>query len=82
MSEEKSDKVLVFLMVGGAMLASEGAFDNFLSKVTGDLFEATRPDDGTGYYINLRNCLSINLVSRDAVVAGPQVIQKVSGRLQ
>jgi hypothetical protein len=83
MSEEKSDKILLFVMVGGSMLASEGDLTMFDDKEwAGRHFVAQRPDDGSFYLINLRNVLSINLVPRDAVVTGTQLVKPVSGRLQ
>ena len=79
MAEEKFDKVLVFLMLGGAMLASEGQLDNIAWEL--GRFNAVRPDNHERYTICLANCLSVNLVPRDSVVAGAPKIVVPGGRM-
>lgn len=76
MSEEKPDKILIFLMLGGAMLASEGTIHSVTEYLNRDqeFFLATRPDDGVQYIINLHMALSINSVPRESVMAGPNKI--------
>ena len=77
---DKPDKVLMFLMLGGVMLASEGSFSNLISTL-GDLFMARRPDNDEPYYIVLRNVLSVQLVDRTLVISGKPLIEAVGGKL-
>ena len=73
MSDEKSDNVLIFIMVGGVMLASEevgwGEQTVFI--------QAVRPDNGERYWINMRNVLTVQFVPREVVISGKRIVEPV-----
>ena len=64
------DKVLLFVMLGGAQIASEGKIDEPFDSY-GNFYTASHIKNGEAFVINLRNVISIIAVERSKVLTGP-----------
>ena len=77
-----NEKVLLFKMVTGLLLASEGTLDQVMGAGTGSLYWATNPIDGQSYLIGLACVEAVQLVEREKLMQGPQkVFMPGSGKL-
>ena len=77
------DKVLLFLMLNGAQMASEGILDrHYIVGAVGGWYEATHVKTGEHFLINLGSVASIISVDRSKVLTGPvKVVMPPEGGL-
>lgn len=76
------DKVLLFLMLGGAQIASEGTFESVMLQWKYGRFTAKHIKTGEEFHINLATTLSVILVERSKVLTGPiKVVMPPEGGL-
>jgi hypothetical protein len=69
-----NEKVLLFKMVTGVLLASEGGLENVPNNNMSAFFWATNPIDGQQYLIGLACVEAVQLVEREKLMQGPQKV--------
>ena len=87
---EQTDTVLLFLMEGGSVMASEGRLDEFrgldkdnsgFSFSTVLFYQALHPITNQMYLINVNKIVSVQEVSRESVKLGPNKVVLPGGRI-
>ena len=81
---EQSETVLLFLMEGGAVMASEGSVDSFWNSVDGHgktWYKAIHPITFQVFVINMEKIVSVQEVPRESVRMGPNKIEVPGGRI-